>query len=28
VRPFDEAGSALAVVEGGHAQGKVVLRIG
>jgi NADPH:quinone reductase-like Zn-dependent oxidoreductase len=28
VRPFDEAGSALAVVEGGHALGKVVLRIG
>ena len=27
VRPFDEAGSALAVVEGGHALGKVVLRI-
>ncbi len=27
VRPFEEAGAALAVVEGGHARGKVVLRI-
>jgi hypothetical protein len=27
VRPFDEAGSALAVVEGGHARGKIVLQI-
>jgi NADPH2:quinone reductase len=27
VRPFDEAASALAVVEGGHARGKIVLRI-
>jgi NADPH2:quinone reductase len=27
VRPFDEAGSALALVEGGHAMGKIVLRI-
>jgi NADPH:quinone reductase-like Zn-dependent oxidoreductase len=27
VRPFDEAGYALAVVEGGHARGKIVLRI-
>lgn len=28
VRPFDEAGAALAAVEGGHARGKVVLAIG
>jgi NADPH:quinone reductase-like Zn-dependent oxidoreductase len=27
VRPFDEAGAALAAVEGGHAEGKVVLRM-
>jgi NADPH:quinone reductase-like Zn-dependent oxidoreductase len=27
VRPFDEAGRALALVEGGHALGKIVLRI-
>src|SRR5688572_17291450 len=27
VRPFAEAGSALALVEGGHARGKIVLRI-
>jgi NADPH:quinone reductase-like Zn-dependent oxidoreductase len=27
VRPFEEAGSALALVEGGHARGKIVLRI-
>lgn len=28
VRPLEEAGAALAVVEGGHAVGKVALRIG
>ena len=28
VRTLDEAGEALALVEGGHAEGKVVLRIG
>jgi NADPH:quinone reductase-like Zn-dependent oxidoreductase len=28
VRPFEEAGAALAVVESGHARGKVGLRIG
>jgi NADPH:quinone reductase-like Zn-dependent oxidoreductase len=27
VRPFDEAAAALAAVEGGHAEGKVVLRM-
>jgi len=27
VRPFDEAGDALALVESGHAEGKVVLRM-